>query len=178
VYCIQKLLAVFKENVQNIINFVYCYRTSNQFMSASLSGVRRQAGGLPASWLEVEPWLDLSKPVIIPPPPDKHAWRRKCPDVQFLTAYDCVPHADFWQTFPFTALPAVPLTSLRLAVLESLLSDLDPFLNNAQRFRGQRVLDELAHGVRVPFKQLLPSLHLSNSESTRVHGEEFTDTLA
>jgi len=51
-------------------------------------------------------------------------------------------------------------------------------MSETQRRRGQQVLDELEFGVRIPFKNLLPSLSLSNTESTVQHGAEFTDTLA
>lgn len=67
---------------------------------------------------------------------------------------------------------------MRPAVLEALLSDLAPYLNSSQKLRGQQVLDELTFGVRIPFKCVLPSIRSSNTASTTVHGDEFTDTLA
>jgi len=142
-----------------------------------IGGVRK-AAGLPESWLKVESWLDTSKPVTIPTPPAQHEWKRKCPEVPFLPSYEYPPHDSFWASFPFNPLPITPATTMRPAVLASLLSDLDPYLTETQRLRGQRVLEELTFGVRIPFKRLLPSIQLANTESTFIHGEEFTDTLA
>lgn len=39
-------------------------------------------------------------------------------------------------------------------------------------------MEELTHGVRVPFTCILPALRSTNSASTISHGDEFTDTLA
>lgn len=141
-------------------------------------GEWRKAAGLPPSWEIVENWLDLSSPFVHPAPPAQHVWTRKCADIQTLPTYKFPPAESFWYTFPSKPLPASPTTTMRPAVLASLLSDLSPFLNTSQRLRGQQVLDELTFGVRIPFTSVLPSLRSSNTSSTSVHGDEFTDTLA
>lgn len=141
-------------------------------------GLWRADAGLPADWSVVEAWMDISGPVRIPSAPLPHSWKRKCPNVPTLPTYSKPPPENFWKTFPARSLPVSPSTPMLPAVLETLLSDLAPLLTTTQRERGSKVLEELTHGVKVPFTCILPPLRSTNSASTITHGDEFTDTLA
>ena len=105
-------------------------------------------------------------------------YKRKCPELVYLSNYEDAPDRRFWDTFPFMPLPNTVETDINVAELENLVIKLRAKLNPTEICRAEKLIYSLKNGASSCQKIDLPSCSIKNASSTAPFGKEITDTLA
>ncbi len=134
--------------------------------------------GLPDVWNRVHCWLTHSGIFSVPQlPSETIVTKVKCPEIPILKDYSVPPPSDFWKKFPSRPLPSIVNPRINVSALRSLVRNFEPFLNDGQKRRAERVLSNLTVGASSHQKINLPACSVQNANITKQYGAEISDTV-
>jgi len=134
--------------------------------------------GVPRNWETVEEWLDKNSIPSYPIPVEPAKLERKYAEIPLLESYDTIPGEEFWEKFPFRALPNRATTRINVRNFGKLVEKYKPEMTRCQVRRAERVLSDLRNGASAYQRSSLPPMTAPNARTAIEHGALLTDKIA
>jgi hypothetical protein len=103
--------------------------------------------------------------------------RKKNYEIPILASYEEGPNQEFWENFPFMALPDRPVSRILVEELKKKLFECEHCLSRSQIRRALKTIESLKKGASSCQASVLPACMVKNAKNTITNGEAVTDTI-
>jgi hypothetical protein len=160
-------------NIQPLVGVIY-YQLA-YFVPGSKA--TRVSMGFPKDWERITKWL-YNIPSLTFQEIPRSANKVLCPDLPVLGDYYQKIPETYWNSFPYSDLPTIPLSKISPSALQKIIDDNKEGLLDSEIKRANTCIGNLEAGASSFQKTTLPACYEANASGIESFGKEVSDAIA